>query len=79
MDALSERIKNRCKMAPASELTLFDTGGYLMNKAKWKNKKNKEEEEKNRKTENDISGIIKARNKAGKDTKKYKPVKRREL
>ena len=64
-------------MTPASELTLFDTGGYLMNKARWKNKNSREE--KNRKTENDISGIIKARNKAGKDTKEYKPVKRKEL
>ena len=77
MDALSERIKNRCKMTPASELALFDTGGYLMNKARWKNKKYKEE--KNRKTENDISGIIKTRNKAGKGTKGYKLVKRKEL
>ena len=64
-------------MTPASELTLFDTGGYLMNKARWKNKNSREE--KNRKTENDISGIIKTRNKAGKGTKGYKPVKRKEL
>ena len=64
-------------MTPASELILFDTGGYLMNKARWKNKKNKEE--KNRKTENDISGVVKARNKAGRGIKEYKPVKRKEL
>ena len=77
MDTLGKRIKDRCKMTPASELTLFDTGGYLMNKAKWKNKKSKEEQ--NRKTEGVISGVIRDRNKAIRGMNEHKPVKRKEL
>jgi len=78
MDALDKSAKVAKKlgnMTPASELPLFDTGGYLMNKAKWKNK----EERRNRKAYTNVSVVIKARNRAGQDKKNYKPVKLKEL
>ena len=75
MDTLNRIVKDMSNMTPASELRLFDTGGHLMNKAKWKNK----EERRNRKNEINISVITKARNRAGQCSRDYKPTKPKEL
>ena len=75
LDNAVKTAKSLGNMTPASELPLFDTGGYLMNKVKWKNK----EERRNRKNEYSLSKVIRARNKAGQGNKYYKPVKQKEL
>ena len=49
LDKAVKVAKSLGNMTPASELSLFDTGGYLMNKAKWKNKEERREERRNRK------------------------------